>query len=211
MFSKKGTWCPFSFIGPATRNLTCIWCWINTNMVNSQIIAKEKRVAEYNLNPNNCTHCHSILNYSKRYLKFCNHSCSATHINLNKSNDKRKHQKKNCLTCNKITANAKFCSKSCGGDYKRKYKTEEEQKHARRMRGREATARYAAKKRNQTPSWADLDAIKLFYLNCPLGYEVDHIIPISKGGLHSMENLQYLTISENRKKWCKIVVPLTGI
>lgn len=79
------------------------------------------------------------------------------------------------------------------------------------MRGREATARYAAKKRNQTPPWADLAAIKLFYMNCPLGYEVDHIMPISKGGLHSLENLQYLTISENRKKWCKIMVPPTGI
>jgi len=57
-----------------------------------------------------------------------------------------------------------------------------------------------AKKRNQTPDDADIPAMQQFYKNCPLGYEVDHKIPISKGGLHSLENLQYLTISENRKK-----------
>jgi len=67
------------------------------------------------------------------------------------------------------------------------------------------TANYRAKKHNQTPDNADLEAIKKFYANCPKGYEVDHIIPISKGGLHVLENLQYLTISENRKKHNKIL------
>lgn len=42
--------------------------------------------------------------------------------------------------------------------------------------------------------------VQLFYMNCPLGYEVDHIIPISKGGRHHVENLQYLTPEENRSK-----------
>lgn len=66
---------------------------------------------------------------------------------------------------------------------------------------------YYTKKKNQTPSSADLEKIKEIYMNCPDGYEVDHIIPISKGGLHHQDNLQYLTISENRSKgnrlnWC---------
>ncbi len=39
-----------------------------------------------------------------------------------------------------------------------------------------------------------------FYLDCPEGYEVDHIIPIAKGGQHRLSNLQYLTKEENRKK-----------
>lgn len=47
-------------------------------------------------------------------------------------------------------------------------------------------------------------AIGLFYKNCPEGYEVDHIIPISKGGKHMLQNLQYLTIYENRSKGNKI-------
>lgn len=42
--------------------------------------------------------------------------------------------------------------------------------------------------------------IKQFYLNCPKGYEVDHIIPRSKGGPHHIGNLQYLTRKENRRK-----------
>src|SRR5690242_7881117 len=42
--------------------------------------------------------------------------------------------------------------------------------------------------------------VRDFYYNCPEGYEVDHIIPIAKGGKHCLSNLQYLTPQENRKK-----------
>ena len=62
-----------------------------------------------------------------------------------------------------------------------------------------------AKRKNQTPNDVDIKALQDFYLNCPVGYEVDHIIPISKGGLHCLSNLQYLTISENRRKSNKIL------
>lgn len=43
-----------------------------------------------------------------------------------------------------------------------------------------------------------------FCKECPEGYVVDHIIPISMGGLHHISNLQYLTKEENLKKGCKI-------
>lgn len=42
-----------------------------------------------------------------------------------------------------------------------------------------------------------------FYNNCPKGYEVDHVVPLNGkniSGLHTIDNLQYLTISDNRKK-----------
>jgi hypothetical protein len=55
-----------------------------------------------------------------------------------------------------------------------------------------------------TPPWADLTAIAEFYLNCPVGYEVDHIWPITgrnSCGLHVLGNLQYLPAAENRTKF----------
>lgn len=59
------------------------------------------------------------------------------------------------------------------------------------------------KKNHQVPLWADLKAIKDFYLKCPDGYVVDHILPLNGkfiSGLHVLENLQYLTASENSSK-----------
>ena len=82
--------------------------------------------------------------------------------------------------------------------------TEDEKYKYIRSRMNESWQRYMAKRKNQTPANVDIKALQLFYLNCPIGYEVDHVIPISKGGLHSIENLQYLTISENRKKSNKL-------
>jgi len=65
------------------------------------------------------------------------------------------------------------------------------------------SALYRANRLKATPPWADLKAIRAFYKKCPVGYEVDHIVPL-KGknvrGLHLLHNLQYLTISENRSK-----------
>lgn len=63
--------------------------------------------------------------------------------------------------------------------------------------------KYARAKRKATPKWADKCAIKNFYANCPQGMEVDHIIPIQHDlvcGLHTIENLQYLTPKENSVK-----------
>ncbi len=52
----------------------------------------------------------------------------------------------------------------------------------------------------RTPSYSDLEAIKIFYKNCPKGMQVDHIIPLQGttiSGFHILKNLQYLTPSEN--------------
>lgn len=48
------------------------------------------------------------------------------------------------------------------------------------------------------------EALKNFYDNCQKGFHVDHIIPISKGGTHCVENLQYLPAKENIAKFDKI-------
>jgi 5-methylcytosine-specific restriction endonuclease McrA len=44
-----------------------------------------------------------------------------------------------------------------------------------------------------------------FYDFCPEGYHVDHIIPLAKGGLHRLNNLQYLTPEENARKGTRIL------
>lgn len=62
---------------------------------------------------------------------------------------------------------------------------------------------YRARKKQQCPSWAKLDEIKAIYLACPIGYHVDHIIPlkgIKASGLHVENNLQYLLPIENLSK-----------
>ena len=52
--------------------------------------------------------------------------------------------------------------------------------------------------------------MKEIYRNCPPGHEVDHIIPLSKGGKHHEDNLQYLIAIENRRKGNKILVDGAG-
>lgn len=82
--------------------------------------------------------------------------------------------------------------------------------HARRAQRALRPAHYRAKLearrrrvRIQTPPWADLAAIESFYRGRPGGMEVDHIIPLKGSrvsGLHVIANLQYLQISDNRRK-----------
>lgn len=70
------------------------------------------------------------------------------------------------------------------------------------------TAKHRALKINQTPTGADLKIIQLYYAVCSetneiLGgvfFHVDHIQPLSKGGLHHEDNLQILEASLNSQK-----------
>lgn len=74
---------------------------------------------------------------------------------------------------------------------------------ANRGKARAIVRKYRATKLQRTPAWADLRAIRDFYEACPEGYEVDHIIPLQGklvSGLHVLNNLQYLTIHQNRRK-----------
>ena len=146
---------------------------------------------------NNCHTCGE----KTTNAKFCSRSCAAKHNNKGVRRHGKKPTVRECLRCSKETTNSKFCSHSCCSLYHRPTPTEEERKRNQRH----WFMKYYTKKKNQTPADADMDKIKKIYQNCPDGYEVDHIIPISKGGLHHQDNLQHLPISENRRKGNKIL------
>lgn len=85
-----------------------------------------------------------------------------------------------------------------------KYKRAAKARHA----ANPAPGRLRAKSRKRhldaaTPLWANRAAITEIYKNCPVGFHVDHVIPL-KGktvcGLHVETNLQYLSAAENLKK-----------
>lgn len=58
--------------------------------------------------------------------------------------------------------------------------------------------------RDALASDANLDLIKKIYKECPEGYHVDHMTPISKGGLHHENNLCYLPALLNMQKQAKL-------
>lgn len=57
--------------------------------------------------------------------------------------------------------------------------------------------------RRATPKWADKKAVQQFYENRPNGFHVDHVVPLNGDnvcGLHVIENLQYLSATDNVRK-----------
>lgn len=69
------------------------------------------------------------------------------------------------------------------------------------------TRRQQAARLKRVPKWSEINLIENFYENCPVGYEVDHILPLQGklvSGLHVFGNLQYLAIIENRSKGNKV-------
>jgi len=97
----------------------------------------------------------------------------------------------------------RFCSHKCAQVASRVVKDDTWYKRKRAI-ANEAWQRYHARLKDQTPPDADLKLMQEIYENCPEGHEVDHIIPIAKGGPHHQDNLQYLTRNENRTKSDKL-------
>jgi len=77
---------------------------------------------------------------------------------------------------------------------------------------RKRQAKYRAAKIDRIPSWMteeELIKINKFYSNCPKGFQVDHIIPLQGkyvSGLHTIDNLQYLSIVDNIAKGNKYLL-----
>lgn len=91
------------------------------------------------------------------------------------------------------------------------YRIEYKKQYLKENRAKINAQTAARRKRVQqnTPSWANRQLIVDFYLNCPKGYHVDHIIPLrgkTVSGLHVIENLQYLLAEENLSKGNKLAL-----
>jgi len=108
--------------------------------------------------------------------------------------------------------------------YQQKYRQENPEKVQRQMRQWQLNNKAAvnaacnmrsALKRSQTPPWAELDGIKLFYEEAQrvtaetgVPHHVDHILPINGkcvSGLHVAENLQVIPACENLSKGNKLL------
>lgn len=82
---------------------------------------------------------------------------------------------------------------------------QDQKRHPARCKAQSALRR--ARERSATPSWVDLAALRLIYEKCPPGYHVDHIYPLASEllcGLHVPWNLQYLSKSDNHRKYNKV-------
>jgi hypothetical protein len=84
-------------------------------------------------------------------------------------------------------------------------------KYSKTDKGRAAAKRGTIKRRavkfKAMPRWVDITKVNLFIDNCPVGFHIDHIIPLvgeAVCGLHVLENLQYLPAQENRLKSNKV-------
>lgn len=100
----------------------------------------------------------------------------------------------------------RFCSHSCSAKFRC---VGEEHKRARLNIN---SARRRCRMKNALDETADQQKIKEIYLEARkiteetgIPHEVDHIIPISRGGKHHENNLQIITSTENRRKGNKII------
>lgn len=137
--------------------------------------------------------------------KTCRHEESKTYYHKNRDRLHDSHRKWRAANSGYVRQKNQEWRDNNRDKY-RKYLRDYHHRNPHESRYRTALRR--AKLKQATPPWADLKAIKEFYKNCPEGYQVDHIHPLNGKticGLHTIENLQYLTISENKKKGNRLI------
>lgn len=132
---------------------------------------------------------------------------------LQKAKDDAKYRITDSGKVTASIANRKYFTSSKGKECLQDYEKTDVSKECKKRywtseKGKAVAKNNTAKRRwnlqNQKISEHFRDQLIEIYSNCPLGYEVDHIHPLSKGGLHVPWNLQYLSINENRSKGNKL-------
>ncbi len=156
---------------------------------------------------------------SEKYVRD-NYCCECKRLSEIRNADRRKQQFKNRYNKNPskfIERSKEYTSKNpeLVAQRQSKWRVSNEDKIRQYRKDNAGVyAFHAANRRKKiklaTPPWADMEAIKAFYLEAQrltnltgIPHEVDHIIPLIHDhvcGLHCEINLQILTKSENCKK-----------
>jgi hypothetical protein len=139
---------------------------------------------------------------------YCSRFCSNSRTWTDEDKKKKSEANKKFLETNVHPSKGKSGWKHSDEmkDLKRRKTIEHWDKVGRRtpedhaLKNRVGVHNYRARKLKATCPTANLDLIKKIMQNCPVGYEVDHIISMSNGGKHHEDNLQYLPAMENRRK-----------
>jgi 5-methylcytosine-specific restriction endonuclease McrA len=107
----------------------------------------------------------------------------------------------------------KYCSQKCRIEAQREL-TSVSEDH-KKARYRRLTALRRVRQKAAYDETANQEVIKKIYLEASrltqetgIRHEVDHIIPISRGGKHHEDNLRVVTITENRRKGPKLLEEL---
>jgi len=110
-------------------------------------------------------------------------------------------QLKWCRPCNKVLPYENFSSSVSSTDKVQSYCKDCTSSYMKNYSDRGSKRRITLLKAK--PVWANDYEIALFYKKCPIGYHVDHIVPLQGKdvcGLHVLSNLQYLSAKENIQK-----------
>jgi len=159
-----------------------------------------------------CLECNSSINHKYKLAKFCTVKCKNHYWQINnwtkvlatakryrqshKRSELAKNQIKEWHRINKdkvVQLNKAYHQRMKGNiEYLAKRRHHEALRRARKL---QATPKWLSKEQIQT--------IKDIYFKCPIGYHVDHIVPLSSkevNGLHVPWNLQYLPGIVNKIK-----------
>ncbi len=156
--------------------------------------SNQTKLKEYNHNYRQTNNA-SITTYSKEYKQNNKNKIkesSRIYYEKNKIKITRIHKLYTQRNTKRIKEASKRYAQSIGG----------------KLRCNIRKAKRRANKRNQTPKLTTVDtlAIKLLYKAATVrNYHVDHIIPITKGGLHHPMNLQILSPHDNLVKSDRIL------